>query len=75
MEFTCCLLAFLVVSRPVLKCNRLSADVAVLMRSSGGRGDLGPDCELTVILGRGLGLLLLLPVLLLPDAQLSWVTL
>lgn len=57
---TCCLvvlLAFL----PVLKCKRLNADVAVAMRSSGGRGVRGPDCELTVILplvlpliGRGL---------------------
>lgn len=25
------------------------------MRSSGGRGERGPDCELTVILERGLG--------------------
>jgi hypothetical protein len=42
------------------------------MRSSGGRGDLGPDCELTVILGRGLeGQWLLL---VLPEEQLCGAT-
>lgn len=58
-SLTCCLV-FLLAFLPVLKCRRLSADVAVAMRSSGGRGARGPDCELTVILllvaddGRGL---------------------
>lgn len=41
---------FLVAQRPVLKLSRLKAEVAVAMRSSGGLGDLGPDCEFTVIL-------------------------
>lgn len=50
---------FLVAQRPVLKLRRRRAEVAVAMRSSGGRGDRGPDCELTVILGRGTGELLL----------------
>ncbi|KAK9696785.1 hypothetical protein QE152_g31355 [Popillia japonica] len=44
-----------VAERPVLKLRRLRAEVAVAMRSSGGRGERGPDCELTVILERGLG--------------------
>lgn len=43
------------VLRPVLKWRRLRADVAVVIRSSGGRDERGPDCEFTVILeGRGL---------------------
>lgn len=56
-KFTCCgLEPVLVAFLPDLKWRRRSAEAAVAMRSSGGRGDFGggPDCELTVILGRGL---------------------
>lgn len=58
IQYTCgCCLdeEVLVAFLPVLKWSRRRAEVAVVIRSSGGRGDLGgPDCELTVILGRGL---------------------
>lgn len=46
----CCFVAFLLAVLPVLKCSRRRAEVAVAIRSSGGRGARGPDCELTVIL-------------------------